>query len=111
MENPTPEARKTEKTRLVRMVLLGFAGIGGLLILGRACGPNDPGDEPGKPSKSAHSADAAPSESRALGFDEVSIGQEYKTSVASQSHRVSQLEEELRFQRQNIEALKGELHK
>jgi hypothetical protein len=110
MENPTPEVRKAEKSRLVRMVLLSLGGIGGLLILGRACGPKDSGPEIEKPPVRAD-AGATGSESRTLGFDEVSIGQEYKTSVASQSHRVTQLEQELGTVRQNLEALKGELLK
>ena len=93
------------------MILLGLGGIGSLLVLGRAFGPSDPGPDPGKLSKPAPSTETAPPESRSLGFDEVSIGQEYKTSVASQSHRVSQLEEELRSLRGNLEALKGELLK
>jgi len=112
METTAPEAPKTDRSRLVRIILLSLAGIGGLLVLGKTCGPADSGPDSGKiPSKSAGSADALPPESRSLGFDEVSIGQEYKTSVASQSHRVSQLEDELRALRQNQEALKGELLK
>jgi hypothetical protein len=109
MENPTPEARRAEKSRLVRMVLLSLGGIGGLLLLGRACGPKESGPETQKPPVRAGSD--AGSDSRSLGFDEVSIGQEYKTSVASQSHRVSQLEHELAAVRQNLESLKGELLK
>jgi hypothetical protein len=112
MENSTPEVRKTERSRLVRMVLVSLAGLGGLLVLGKACGPTDSGSDPGKaPARAQASAGASSAESRSLGFDEVSIGQEYKTSVASQSHRVSQLEQELGSLRQNLEALKGELLK
>jgi hypothetical protein len=112
MENSSPEVQKTDRSRVVRMILLSLAGIGGLLVLGKACGPTDSGPDPGKlPAKSAGAASAASPESRSLGFDEVSIGQEYKTSVASQSHRVSQLEQELGSLRLNLEALKGELLK
>jgi hypothetical protein len=61
---------------------------------------NDPVAEPGKDSTFAHSAEASPPESRPLVFDEVSIGKEYRASVAKQSHRVRELEEGLRSQRQ-----------
>lgn len=94
------------------MMLLSLGGIGGLFLFGRACGPKDASPQSEKPpARSASETGATGGESRALGFDEVSIGQEYKTSVASQSHRVSQLEQELTTLRQNIETLKSELLK
>lgn len=112
MESQSPEVRKTEKSRLLRMVALSAAGIAGLFVLGRSCGPSEPSPEAEKiPAKSATFGSGSTGDSRSLGFDEVSIGQEYKTSVASQSHRVSQLEQELGSLRQNLEALKGELLK
>ena len=94
------------KSRLSRMVLLALGGVITLLILGKTCA--------GDPTKTD---DPAQGKSRALpekplasdGFDELSIGHEYKTSVASQSHRVSTLEQEVGVLKKTIDDLRGQL--
>lgn len=94
------------------MISLSLVGMGGLFLFGKACGLKEADPESPKPeAKSAFSANQSQGESRSLGFDEVSIGQEYKTSVASQSHRVSQLEEVIGTLRHEIESLKSDLVK
>jgi hypothetical protein len=46
-----------------------------------------------------------------LGFDDLTIGQEYKTSVASQGHRVSTLEQDVGVLRKDLDTLKADLTK
>ncbi|MBV8882326.1 MAG: TraB/VirB10 family protein [Planctomycetaceae bacterium] len=111
MDNHFPKLEKPQKARLFRMVLVALGAIGGLVLLGRTCGPTGAMPEGGKPPNSGPEAITAAGTSRTLGFDEVSIGQEYRTSVASQSHRLSQVEQDMTSLRQNLEMLKGELVK
>src|SRR5471030_2408807 len=95
MENSSPETAKGQRTRLLRLLLLSLGGIGLLFVLGRSCGRalEEPGSQ--KPQSGGSSLPGhADSTAGSLGFDEVTIGHEYKASVASQSHRVSTLEEE-----------------
>jgi hypothetical protein len=112
MENSSPETAASQRKRLLRLLLLSLGGIGVLFVLGRTCGPSK--EEPGSPksqsggsSLSGHADGALGS----LGFDEVTIGQEYKASVASQSHRVSTLEEETTALRRELVVLRAELSK
>lgn len=111
MENSSPETAASQRKRLLRLLLLSLGGIGILFVLGRSCGPSkeEPGSQTpsGSSSLSGHAAGAAGS----LGFDEVTIGQEYKASVASQSHRVSTLEEETTALRRELAVLRAELSK
>ena len=112
METSSPEAAKTRKKRLFRLLLLALGGMGVLFVLGRSCGPAKEGEESRKPPVTS-GALPGPGEgaSGSLGFDELSIGQEYKASVASQSHRVSGLEEEAASLRRELGALRAELSK
>lgn len=112
MENSSPETAKAQRTRLLRLLLLSLGGIGILFVLGRSCGPTTAEGESRKPQAGSSSlsgqADGAPG---SLGFDDVTIGQEYKASVASHSHRVNTLEEETAALRRELGVLRAELSK
>src|SRR6185369_18021342 len=93
MENPSEGSARAQKGRLLKLLLLSLGGIGVLFVLGRSCGPEKEEGPAPKTAKSPSSIETAAGGS--LGFDELSIGQEYKASVASQSHRVRALEEDV----------------
>src|SRR5262245_57539265 len=107
MENSSPDSARTQKTRLLRMLILSLGGIGVLFVLGRSCGPeNAEGTSPKSGTRSP-----APVGEKAggasLGFDELTIGQEYKASVASQSHRVTTLEQDVSGLKRDLGALRA----
>jgi hypothetical protein len=112
MEDSSPETAKAQRTRLLRLLLLALGGIGILFVLGRSCGRALEEGESRKPQTGSPSqpgqAEGAPG---TLGFDDVTIGQEYKASVASHSHRVSTLEEETTALRRELGVLRAELSK
>ena len=106
METSSTSSKRSERSRLLRLLLLSGGGIGVLFLLGRSCGPA--GGEAGTPGKAAPSSnEAREGTTGSLGFDELSIGQEYKTSVASQSHRVNALEEDVSSLRRDLGELKA----
>src|ERR1041384_6938739 len=111
METPISESPKPPlvKSPLFRMTLRAAGGVVLLLVLGKTCGgTSDPKNE-----NPAHSKAPAGQERGATpdGFDDLTIGQQYKTSVASQSHRVATLEQELGSLRKYVEDLKSQLSK
>lgn len=112
MENSSPDTARSQRSRLLRLLLLSGGGIGVLFILGRTCGPQAGDDASAKaPRPEARLAGRDPGNAASLGFDDLSIGQEYKTSVASQGHRVSTLEQDVSGLRKDLDLLKDGLVK
>jgi hypothetical protein len=109
MENPSPESARGQRSRLLRLLILSGGGIGVLFLLGRACGP-DPATEPSGQDHQVRKG-RKDGEALSLGFDDLTIGQEYKTSVASQGHRVSTLEQDVSALRKDLDSLKTDLMK
>lgn len=111
MENSSPESARSQRSRLLRLLLLSGGGIGVLFILGRSCGPT--GDDAAAAKEPHRDARLSGREGggASLGFDDLTIGQEYKTSVASQGHRVSTLEQDVSGVRRDLDQLKSDLAK
>jgi hypothetical protein len=112
MENTSPESARSQRSRLLRLLLLSGGGIGILFILGRTCGPG--AEDPSGANTPRRGTQAAPNEAGSpgsIGFDDLTIGQEYKTSVASQGHRVSTLEQDVSGLRRDLDQLKADLAK
>ncbi len=111
MENSSPESARSQRSRLLRLLLLSGGGIGVLFILGRSCGPT--GDDAAAAKEPHRDARVSGRDGggASLGFDDLTIGQEYKTSVASQGHRVSTLEQDVSGLRKDFDQLKSELAK
>jgi hypothetical protein len=110
MENTSSVSARSQRSRLLRLLLLSGGGIGILFILGRTCGPSTEDASTAKADR--RGPGAAPHEAGspgAIGFDELTIGQEYKTSVASQGHRVSTLEQDAIGLRRDLDRLKEDL--
>lgn len=112
MQSPSAEQNKLQRARLLRLLLLAAGGIALLYVLGRSCGPTPQAgsSDPGSPREGASDAKVGRG-AEAGGFDDVSIGQEYRTSVASQGHRVRSLEDEAAALRRELGALRAELEK
>ncbi len=111
MENSSPESLRAKRSRLFRMLLLSAGGIGALFILGRSCGPASDDAGAKEPLQGTASNGREGGGEGSLGFDDLTIGQEYKASVASQGHRVSTLEQDLSGIRGELDHLKAELSK
>lgn len=112
MENSSPETARSQRSRLLRLLLLSGGGIGVLFILGRSCGPQQDVSGAGKaPGREVRAASRDAGGTGTLGFDDLTIGQEYKTSVASQGHRVSTLEQDTSLLRKDLDSLKADLMK
>jgi hypothetical protein len=112
MDHSSPETARAQRSRLYRLLLLTLGGIGLLYVLGRSCGPSKEDEESRKPPGGS-SSPSGPADGAlgSLGFDDITIGQEYKASVASHSHRVSTLEEETTALRRELVVLRAELSK
>jgi hypothetical protein len=91
------------------MTLLAAAGVVFILVLGKSCATS--GEMKGQDSNRSKAAPLGEGPATAEGFDDLSIGQQYKTSVASQGHRVATLEQELGSLKRYVEDLKGQLSK
>lgn len=112
MQSSSPDSARAQRSRLLRLLVLSAGGIGIVFILGRACGPAKEDEAAEKRSgQGTPVAGGAGGSTATLGFDDLTIGQEYKASVASQGHRVSTLEQEVSGIRRELDHVKAELSK
>lgn len=99
------------KNALLRRALLALAAIALLAAVGKAFGPGD-GDRKAQPTNPSKETGTASDHSHSPdGFDDLTMAHEYKTSVASQSHRVVTLEQEVTSLKRSIEDLRGQMTK
>jgi cell division protein FtsB len=112
MEKTQDAASKPEgKNSLLRRGGLALVAVALLVAFGKACGTGD-GDRKAQPANPSKEGATASDHSRPPdGFDELTMAHEYKTSVASQSHRVVTLEQDVTSLKRSIEDLRGQLTK